>query len=332
MTRSFDKALLGVPTFGLRNKIINGDMRVSQRGSLVVNPGGSGNVYTAADRWSVSDFFGTTGQLSTGISVDVPVGQGFSRSLLIQCTTTLSLDFGSTRVRQRIEGFNSTELYNSDVTVSFWVKSSVAGLYTVQLSNGAYDRIYSTQITINAANTWEKKTLTIPLGDGTATGTWDTATGAGLAFVIQLAASATTGAVETWGSNAGLIVGQAAWGTVGSVFRITGVQIEKGSVATPFEQRHIGVETTLCQRYYEGGGYNYLRPSVANTMNYYAIPFEARKRVTPTVTRTYSGELNFTSGVGPFNVNTRAFETGLQTSAAGGNGYAFLSYTADAEL
>lgn len=235
-----------------RNKLINGDMRIDQRNNgSAVTVNGTADFY-GLDRWAAS------GQSADGVftvqqSSVAPAG--FSRSLL--CTvTTADSSIGATQryfVEQKIEGFNISDLAwgtssAKPVTLSFWVRSSVTGNLGATVSNGS-NRYYPFSYSISAANTWEYKTVTIP---GETSGVWNSTNTLGMEVLFSLG-TGYTGTANTWGSSVAL----APTGSVnvistnGATFYITGVQLEAGSVASPFEQKFIGTELSMCMRYYQ---------------------------------------------------------------------------------
>jgi hypothetical protein len=238
--------------FGFRNRIINGDMRIDQR-----NAGASVTVTSPTapftlDRWrasNVSDGVFTVQQSST-------VPAGFTKSLIFTTTTAdASLAAGQYAfIDQPIEGFNVSDLGwgaagAQTATVSFWVRSSLTGAFGGALTNGAGTRSYPFSYTISAANTWEQKTVTIA---GDTTGTWATDNSAGIVVRFGLGVGSTfSGTAGAWaGSNFISATGATSVvGTNGATFYITGVQLEAGSVATPFERRDYGRELIMCQRY-----------------------------------------------------------------------------------
>ncbi len=241
-------------SMGFRNRILNGDMRIDQRnaGASVTPTNGS---YTV-DRWAavLTQASKFTAQQNAG-SVTPPAG--FTNYLGITSSSAYSVLTGDAfGVYQWIEGFNCADLAwgtaNAQaVTLSFWVRSSLTGTFGGSLINSAANRSYVFSYTISAANTWEQKTVNIA---GDTSGTWLTTNGAGIMVRYGLGSGSTfTGSAGSWG--AGNIVQPTSSvslvGTNGATFYITGVQLEAGSVATPFERRDYGRELIMCQRYYQ---------------------------------------------------------------------------------
>jgi hypothetical protein len=207
----------------------------------------------------------------------------------MSCTTTLNMSSGSMRVRQFIEGYNIADAYSQDITVSFWAKSSVTGTLITQFSNADFSRTYNAPVVINSANTWEKKVVTVSLADGTASGTWNSNNSAGLQLNIVMNHSDKSGSSEVWQSGGTVPAGTMSWGTSGDTFFITGVQLEAGSVATPFERRPYGTELALCQRYLPayratGSGNQDIAVGIANasTSAFFCFEFVVEPRVPPT--------------------------------------------------
>jgi hypothetical protein len=235
-----------------RNKIINGAMVIDQRNAgAAVTP--TGSAYTL-DRWLAS--LTQSSKYSVQQSTTAPTG--FNNSLLVTSLSAYSVGAGDFfLLRHYIEGFNFADLgwgsaNAQSVTMSFWVRSSLTGTFGGSLQNSAENRSYPFTYTINAANTWEQKILTIA---GDTSGTWVGATNAvGVRINFGLGAGSTFG-----GGTAGAWVGSdfrsvtgavSVVGTNGATWQITGVQLEAGTVATPFEHRSFGQELALCMRYY----------------------------------------------------------------------------------
>jgi len=240
-----------------RNRVINGDMRIDQR-----NAGASVTVNNAAAlQYSVDRFYGY-GQTSDGVftlqqDADVPSGQGFRNSLKATVTTA-DASIGATQlyqIGQRIEGFNVADLglgtaSAAQITFSFWVRSSLTGTFGGALQNGGQNRSYPFSFSISAANTWEKKTITLT---GDTTGTWLTTNGTGLEVIWGLGVGSTyLGTANAWsGSYLSGVTGQTqVIATNGATLYITGVQLEAGSVATSFERVDYSEMLRRCQRYY----------------------------------------------------------------------------------
>jgi len=254
MTLAVNIAQGGSNNVTMRNRIINGAMVIDQRNAgsaLTVN---SGTDFFAVDR------FTSVGTASAGVftvqrSSTAPTG--FINSLLATVTTA-DASPGTTNQyysSQIIEGLNVTDLAwgtvsAAPITLSFWVRSSVTGTFGGAIRNSAADRSYAFTYTISSANTFEYKTVTIA---GDTTGTWLTTNGIGMQITWQFGLGSTR--VTTAGSwTAGNYKGASGvtnlMATNGATFYITGVQLEAGTTASPFEYRLYGTELALCQRYY----------------------------------------------------------------------------------
>jgi hypothetical protein len=320
-----------------RNRIINGDMRIAQRGAA----GGTGAFINYIDQFSVGRDGGTTGN-SFSQSSDAPVG--FANSALLTVTATNGSP-GATNyfeIRHAIEANNMYDfLFGTvnaqTVVLSFWVKSSVTGTFGGAFNNSGFNYCYPFSYAINSANTWEYKTITIT---GATAGTWLTGVNAGCYILWSLGLGSTyLGTSGAWTATRKQgVTGQVQlWETNGATFRLTGVQLEVGSTATPFEHRPYGTELMLCQRYYEFNSSAFSNPmfsgNVTSGSTYYANGvFKVTKRANPTVTLTSTFGKNFpnTSGSAA-DISTNSF---YEPRTATGTGDAFFSstFTASAEL
>lgn len=232
---------------GFRNRIINGGMVIDQRNAGASVTVDSATLYTL-DRWNCTEI--GNGVFTTQQVTDAP--SGFTKSLKIT-TTTAQTGTLNASARQSVEGYNIADLGwgavgASTVTLSFWVKSSLTGTFGGALRNSASDRSYVFSYTIAAANTWEQKTVTIT---GDTTGTWLTDNSTGVIVWFSLGTGATNTAGAWYAGDYRGATGQVnVVANLSATWQITGVQLEKGSTATPFEFRPYGTELQLCQRYF----------------------------------------------------------------------------------
>jgi len=316
--------------YGFKNRIINGAMVIDQRnaGASVTPTNGQYLV----DRWlaALTQASKYTVQQNAG-SVTPPVG--YTNYLGITSSSAYSvLTSDVFYIRQVIEGFNIADLAwgtanAQSVTLSFWVRSSLTGTFGGSLQNSAENRSYPFTYTINAANTWEQKTVTIA---GDTSGTWVTNNGAGIKVNLSFGAGATySGTAGAWaGSTLVSATGATSVvGTNGATFYITSVQLEKGSTATSFDYRPYGTELSLCQRYFEksynidvapgtntniGLMYHLGATDAANNSGPY-LQFKVTKRVAPTIVPYLAtGTVNFwtitnVSGTASVAPNTTTF-------------------------
>ena len=247
------------PQTGFKNRIINGDMRIDQRnaGASVTATAVTTATYTV-DRWAyyVTQASKFTIQQNAG-SVTPP--SGFTNYLGVTSSSTYSITSSDRfSIQQPVEGFNMADLgwgtaNASPVTMSFWVRSSLTGVFGGALLNDGTPSYvsYPFSFTINTPNTWEFKTINIA---GPTTGTWQSGNSRGIQVIFGLGVGSTlSGTAGAWAAGVYIAPTGATSvvGTNGATFYITGVQLEKGSVATPFEFRSIGQELALCQRYYQ---------------------------------------------------------------------------------
>jgi hypothetical protein len=233
----------------MKNRIINGAMLISQRGSSFTPANGD---YTL-DRWQYQ--ISQSSKLTVATSTDAPTG--FSNSMLVTSSSAYSVGAGDYfSVLQSIEGFNTYDLSFGNanaktITLSFWVKSSLTGTFGGTLINGSYSRAYPFTYTISSASTWTQISVTIA---GDTTGTWVGATnGVGLQVNFGLGVGANNSATAGSWTGAGKYSATGAVsvvGTNGATWQVTGVQLEVGSSATGYEYRQYGQELALCQRYY----------------------------------------------------------------------------------
>ena len=233
-----------------RNKIINGNMRIDQRNS--------GSSVTADNSFAVDRFVFRTvggGAITAQQSTTAPSGFVNSYSITVSTADSSIASTDNYQLVHRIEGNNTADLmfgtYSAKtVTLSFWVRSSVTGTFGGTLQNNAADSSYVFQYTINTADTWEYKTITVA---GDTSGTWLTTNAAGVCVTWDLGSGTDfEGTANSWNaankrraSGNVQLIGQA-----NATLFLTGVQLEVGEKATPFEHRSYSDELARCHRYY----------------------------------------------------------------------------------
>jgi hypothetical protein len=233
------------------------------------------------------------------VESSAPANTEFRKSANVICTTA-NTSIGSTgqfRINQRIEGQNVQGIKKGtsaaeSLTASFWVKSSNTGTYICEFFDLDNNRQISKSYTIDAADTWEKKIITVP-PDTTGQLDNDNAQSLGIFFWLAAGTGYSSGTLNdtAWASqtDANRVVGQLNLANaVGNYFAITGVQLETGTVATPFEMRSYGQELALCQRYYwKSTGASYTMHGIGfafdtNTCDIYS-KFPVSMRAAPTM-------------------------------------------------
>ena len=220
----------------------------------------TGNGYHTIDR--MNSIISNQGTWTQSQSTDVPTGQGFAKSLKMDCTTADASPAASdiVRVQQAIEGQNLQYLkYGTSsaesTTLSFWVKSNKTGTYVIQLLNGAVSRQVGKTYTISSADTWEKKTITFP-GDTSTALDNDNSAELYVQFCLGTGSDRSSGTLSsTWKSfvSADQFAGQTVnlADSTSNEWYITGVQLEAGQVASDFEFLPYDVNKNRCLRYYE---------------------------------------------------------------------------------
>jgi len=343
--------------FPNRNLLINGAMQVAQRNTSVASITTS-NYYTL-DRFNFT--VGSMGTWTMSQENDAPTGSGFRKSLKLLCTTADASPAASDQVRldTYLEGQNLQHIKKGtaaaeQLTLSFWVKSNVTGTHTVRLVDYDNTRGDSASYTISASATWEKKTITFP-ADTTGAFDNDNAASLGLIFGLGFGSNFTSGTLQsTWGSytDANSHVGQTnVAAATNNYWQITGVQLEVGDTATPFEFKPFGEELKECERYYEKS-YSYATAPGTSTVNSaYNVSgptanlpgtrWRTHKRGAPTCTiRHWNGTLNQVyrvsdaaaiSVTGGFQAIGDTGASEIIIASASNNSYIY-HYTADAEL
>ena len=284
-----------------RNLIINGAMQVAQRGTS--SSLSSGAIFLI-DRFQTYE--GTGGSLNIEQSTTAPDDFYYSSKWTVTSADTSLASGEQAWVRQRIEGNNMAHLgwgtsSAKTVTLSFWVRSSVTGTFAGSFQNSDGNRVYPYTYSISSANTWEHKKVTLT---GDTAGTWLKTNGNGCTIYWSFGmATNLQGTAGAWAaSSARTASGETQLiANNGATFYLTGVQLEVGDTATPFEHRSYGEELAKCQRYFE-------RVRLADrhqgklhgvTQAHFTYAYRVKKRATPSLsnglcTSLYDGTTSYT--------------------------------------
>jgi len=315
-------ALIGSQTaLSNRNLIINGAMQVAQRGTSETSVTTAG-YRNACDRYRVG---GNNGTWTISQDTDAPAGFSNSFKMLLTATETIS-STSYWSVEQRIEGQNLQGLaYGTSsaktITVSFYVKSNVTGTYCLNLYQDDGSKNFPKTYTIDSANTWERKTISF-VGDTATALDNDNAKSLRTIF-FQVSGSAsnsgTPGSRAAYADNTFAAGHTAQIDAVNDYWQITGLQLEVGEQATPFEHRSFGDELRRCQRYYfrttgSSTGYGNLATvsRIGNTLYRGVVEFPVTMRSRPSF-----------SSSGSFQTLDSGFTL---SSISGGDGASFDSH------
>lgn len=310
------------PLSGFRNRIINGDMRIDQRNAGAALVPVVANTYTVDRLLYASSQAGKFNfQQNANANATVPGFPYYAGFVVAASFTPAAGDFFNTA--QRVEGANIADFAwgtasAKAVTVSFWAQSSVTGQHSGSLINGAFTYSYPFTFSLPVANTWTYIQIQVP---GPTAGTWTTTSALGLSVVANL------------GSGANFLGASGAWvaanlhGVTGSVkvvsaanantFFMTGLQLELGSVATPFEQRPIGTELSLSQRYYQVVSGQLAGYTTSGCANQYTAPFPVPMRASPTATLIGSATNTNTTGATTVTVSASHWQHSSTGAALG---------------
>ena len=323
-----------------RNRIINGDMQISQRVGGTETTINNGSLHYILDRFThyeSTSGSATVTQVTSGYAAS---HTGSGKAMRIKTTGADTSLGGSAQLMffQYIEGTNWEDMRfgtanAKSFTVSFSILASgasagnVTGTYCVNATNAPnFNRTYVKEYTIDAIDTWKRVSLTFP---GDTSGSWGTGNGAAIRIGWSFAGpNSQEGSADTWhssykGSTSNQKNGMA---NVNNFYFITDIQVEEGTVATPFERRNFAEEITRCQRYYQvgsniGSGYG-----SANGYARAGCTFATQMRTTPTFTATNTGSGSI--------IATGRSNTGFYVTygSLGGTSAGIFNFTADAEL
>ena len=350
MTKAAELAKMGEvldnSQIGRKNIIINGAMQVSQRATSATGKGDADGYFTL-DRYDMTHGATSAGRYTMTQSTVTDL-EGFPNALKIDCTTAdTSIAAGEALIiQQHIEGFNAQQLKATSTstrafTVSFYAKSNAsrAIVSEINFSNGTNKQI-SKLHTIGTS--WARYTMTVPAASSTQIDN-DSSDEMQLNFWIHGGSTYTGGTLNDDALDSITNANRAAG--IGSIFastdntlEITGIQIEVGSQATPFEHRSIGEEKSLCYRYYEEGGFSM---RVSGTVVRAGQSYTVKKRASATVNVYYdsskptAGTINVSNSTnsgwaegGSDNYWNMEKNTGSNGDGVDYNGH----WTADAEL
>ena len=329
---------------GRRNIIINGGMICSQRATSATGLGDGTVGYKVLDRFRLQKGGSPNARYTMTQDSDTP--DGFSNSMKVEVTTATTSFAAADHqyVDQFIEAQNLQQLaYGTSsaerITLSFYVKCSTAQTFGLDLDNEDNDRYFNTTYTVSSADTWERKIITFP-ADTVSGFNNDNGRGLRVRWTLTAGANYTGGSVSTaWSGTQNYATNhENTWvASTGETWQLTGVQLEVGSQATPFEHRSFGEELRLCQRYFSqientSGGNRYLGMLQAyNTAGAYGYiaDYPTTMRATPSVTQSgnfggyAANSASWQSGAAIANLNptdiawTTAGTTGSSNLTAG---------------
>jgi hypothetical protein len=313
-----------------KNKVINGDFRIWQRGSSF-NSLENGSYFS--DRFLFGN--GTSGAVSVSQQQDTPSNQVFeysSKFVVGNNQSTLSNSM-FTNFSQKFEGFNVRDLYQNTFAISFWVKSNLTGTYCISITNGSSNYSFVSEYTIRTVNTWEKKIIVIPNGlTQMTTYDWSNGTAMQVSWTLSSGTTYQTSQNSWIPGNFIATSNQVNWmASTNNTFYITGIQLEVGSTATNFETRPIGIELDLCKRYYQQF-FAYFRAQVVGT-TFFPIIYPKSVRTNPAITLSSDTVYSNGNGATIYNAGTDTCELSYNaTSVGGGSSYVGTSLLINAEL
>ena len=299
---------------GRRNIVINGAMQVAQRATSVTDLGNSAG-YKTVDRFKVNCDTGnaTAGRFTMSQVTDIH--DGFTNAIKLDCTTadtsiaageqlTLETSFEGQDLQQLKKGTSDAE----KITISFYVKGNGNATYMLEVKDGDNDRLNHHQFAVTSS--WNRISVTLA-GDTTGALDNDNAESLELRFWLHAGSNYTSGSytANTWASqtHANRAVGISSFfSSTDNTFFITGLQMEVGSQATPFEHRSFGEELALCERYFQlfthngSDGGNITNGMISSDRFFGVLQFKKDMRAIPTITSTSSG----------FNVSSSAHTVG----------------------
>ena len=298
-----------------RNIIVNGAMTVSQRATSASYT--SGAVFPALDRFKAVGNSSMTVNTTISQTADSPDGLGYCLKVLVNASQTPS---GSENFIIRYSGeeqdmkrFGYGTSACKEATISFSVKSNKTGTYSVQIYLGNYFPNIIKTYTINSANTWERKTITLPTYTTSFSHNADNAIGLMIDWHLSDGPDDIVGTTgwQTAAGNARAATGQVnLLDATNNYWQMTNVQFEVGDTATSFEHRSVGEELRRCERYYEvhwqntnasnpagshNDGYNCICAGVnLGSYSYFPFKYRTQKRAAPSI--SHGGKFRILGG------------------------------------
>ena len=321
---------------GKRNMIINGNMEVAQRStSVAVTASG----FHTCDRWGIALSSDGRFTMSQASITDL---EGFGKALKLDCTTAdtsiasneillLYQKFEGQFVQKMQKGFSSAKA----VTVSFYVKGNASATYVAELLDQDNSNRHINK-TFSVTTSWSRVSLTFP-GDTTGKLDSDNASSLRLNIWLHGGSDYTGGTLQTsWGS----IVGANRAAGISSFFDstdreffITGVQMELGEVATPFEHETFGDNLAKCQRYYSKVQYSNWSGKCVSGQTYYVHDgFRQTMRANPTASILSQSQSHFPTSRSFGDYTTEGVGTGVASNSTDNGGYWYTGIALDAEL
>lgn len=249
---------INVPDLSVTNKIINGNFDVWQRWTSQL---GFNNTKWLSDRFQVVQNTGPFGQRNLTRETDVPNSDSkYSLKFEVAVASGAIANGEFVGIQYRGEGQDLLDIQKKNCVISFWIKSNVVGKKSMVLLNGGSQdvRIYK-NYTINSANTWERKFISVSMEDGTTLGTWnyDNSLGFTISWNLDYGSDFYEDNEDTWLYPSGKIGSSDSMTnfheTVGNYIQLSQVMFHEGLEVIPFERagRNYVEEYSLCRRYYQ---------------------------------------------------------------------------------
>jgi hypothetical protein len=284
---------------GYRNRLINGTFRIANRANTITVSNTSTFALSNSwvmDRWHIDVGNLSTSNVSMTVRQDTPVGppNGFSNCSNVYVARAMGSVTGNTWICPLVQTTESSGTYDfrlgsvtaKPTVLSFYANTTVAGTYSVVVRSKADNTYYANLVSLT--NTWNRYIINIP---ACTIGTWGTGTAGSLEVCLFGTSwgtgSANVASTSNWTASPGYapvaVTGATPWPQyLGAFIQVTGVQLEPGTIVTPFEIRLLADTLRYCQRYFETNpDIQYATGLVSGRIN--SVPFVVTKRFTPNV-------------------------------------------------